>query len=73
MKMRKVLVYTKWRRGLLTEEDLQTKFFKNFNSDKRKKNLLKRSMRSFIASLVIPLYKGLTEIDYYDTLNAIVR
>ena len=71
--MRKILVYTKWKRGLLTEDDLQAKFFKNFEKDKRKKNILKRSMRTFIASLAVPLYDGLTKIDYYDTMNAIIR
>lgn len=57
---------------MITEEERQD-FFKNWEQNSLKQRLLARYMRKFISSLQIPLYFGLTKIQFHDTLNGIIR
>ena len=65
-------LFTQWQRNLISEEEKED-FFKDFNKNKLRQRQLKREMRKFIMSLQIPLYYGLSKVNFHDTLNAIIR
>ena len=62
-KFKALEMYTKWKRDLLTEEDLKNdEFFNDWHRNSANQRILQREMRRFIAALQIPLYFGMKKV-----------
>ena len=66
-------LYTQWQRDMISDEEYEDNFFKDWHKNSSKHLYLKREMTRFISSLQIPLYFGLQKIQFNDTLNSIIR